>query len=110
VKSDLEDVFLQTAKSRFEYDEEDDTFVPTGDDGTPRYGQGVGDVVEEMRQERPSMFKDTEVSGGSSAEPGGSTGGKRTWSEEEHASADPVNMDEETFRDWKTAEEENRIK
>jgi len=110
VKSDLEDVFLQTAKSRFEYDEEDDTFVPIGDDGTPRYGQGVGDVVEEMRQERPSMFKDTEVSGGSSAEPGGSTGGKRTWSEEEHESADPVQMDEETFRDWKTAEEENRIK
>jgi len=110
VKSDLKDVFLGAAKERFQYDEDDDTFVPTGEDGTPRYGQGVGDVVEEMREERPSMFEDTEVNGGSSAEPGGSSPGKRTWSEEEHASADPVNMDDETFRDWKTAEEEGRIK
>jgi len=110
VKSDLKDVFLNTAKSRFQYDEDDDDFVPVGDDGTPRYGQGVGDVVEEMRQERPSMFQDTEVDGGSDVEPGGSTGGKRTWTEEEHASADPVAMDEETFQDWKSAEAEGRIK
>jgi len=110
VKSDLKDVFLNTAKSRFQYDEDDDDFVPVSDDGTPRYGQGVGDVVEEMRQERPSMFQDTEVDGGSDVEPGGSTGGKRTWTEEEHASADPVEMDEATFEDWKTAEAEGRIK
>jgi len=110
VKPDLKDVFLGAAKERFEYDEDDDDFVPTGDDGTPRYGMGGGDVVEEMREERPSMFEDTEVSGGSSAEPGGSSPGKRTWSEEEHANADPVQMDDETFRDWKTAEEEGRIK
>jgi hypothetical protein len=43
-------------------------------------------------------------------EPGGSTGGKRTWTEEEHASADPVEMDEATFQDWKSAEAEGRIK
>jgi len=110
VKPDMKDLFLSDAKSRFEYDEEDDDFVPMGDDGQPRYGKDVGDVIEEIREERPSMFEDTEVSGGSSAEPGGSSPGKRTWSEEEHANADPVNMDDETFRDWKTAEEEGRIK
>ena len=72
---------------------------------------GVGDVVEEMRDTRPSMFEDTEVSGGSSAEPGGGrSAGKRTWTEEEHANADPVNMDQETFEDWKTAEKEDRIR
>lgn len=110
VKSDLKDVFLNTAKSRFKYDEDDDDFVPVGEDGTPQYGRGIDDVVEEMRQERPSMFQDTEVDGGSDVEPGGSTGGKKTWTEEEHASADPVEMDEETFQDWKTAEAEDRIR
>ena len=110
VKPDLEDVFLDAAKSKFEYDETDDEFVPTGDDGNPRYGASVEDVVEEMREERPSMFEDTTVDGGSDVEPGGSSAGKKTWTEEEHAQADPVTMDDETYEDWKTAEEENRIK
>lgn len=110
VKSDLKDVFLGAAKERFTYDEADDNFVPTGGDGEPRYSQDIGDVVEEMRESRPSMFKDTEVLGGSSAQPGGRAAGKKTWSEEEHESADPVAMSDQQFQDWKTAEEENRIR
>lgn len=111
VKSDLEDIFLQVAKDRFTYDEADDDFYPVDDDGNVQYGKTTDDVVEEILDQRPSLAKDTTVSGGPDTEPGGtSSSGKRTWTEEEHENADPVAMSDEDYQDWKTAQEEGRIK
>lgn len=110
VKSDLEDIFLQVAKDRFTYDEDDDSFYPTDDDGNPQFGKSTEDVVEDILDDRPSLARDTEVSGGPDTEPGGTeTAGKKSWTEQEHADADPVSMSDELYDDWKTAQEEGRI-
>jgi len=111
VKSDLEDIFLDVAKDRFEYDEADDAFYPVEDEEIV-YSKGPGDVVDEILDERPSLARDTQASGGPDTDPGetGTTNGKRTWTEEEHDNADPVGMSDELFEDWKTAQEEGRVK
>lgn len=114
VKDDLQDVFLQAAKSRFEYDEDEEDHVPVDEDGNVIFdgGEPAGPetVVSQMQENRPSFFKDKSASSGPSDEPTDNpSSGKKTWTEEEHANADPVNMDQETFEDWKTAEAENRI-
>jgi hypothetical protein len=111
VKEDLQDIFLEVAKDRFEYDEEDDDFYPVDDDGNPQYGKTTEDVVEDILDSRPSLARDTEVSGGPDTEPGGTDrAGKKTWTQEEHEQADPVTMSDELYNDWKTAQEEGRIK
>jgi hypothetical protein len=115
VKDDLADAFMQLAKDRFQYDEEEERHVATDEDGNVMFNggdpAGAGTVVDQMRENRPSFFKDKSASSGPSDEPTGSTtGGKKTWTEQEHANADPVNMDQETYRDWAAAEEDGRIR
>lgn len=111
VKDDLEDIFLQVAKDRFTYDEADDDFYPVDDDGNIEYGKTTSDVVEDILEDRPSLARETEVSNGPDTEPGGTgTAGKKTWTEQEHAEADPVSMSDDLYKDWKTAQEEGRIK
>jgi hypothetical protein len=57
VEDDLKDLFLSDAKSRFLYDEEDDSFVPVKGDGTPDYAASTEDVINALRESRPSLFK-----------------------------------------------------
>jgi hypothetical protein len=115
VKDDLQDIFLDAAKSRFQFDEDEETHVPVNENGEVIFdgGEPAGPetIVSQMQENRPSFFKDKSASSGPSDEPtSSSTSGKKMWTEEEHANADPVNMDQETFEDWKTAEDEGRIK
>jgi len=110
VEEDMKDLFLQDAKSRFTYDEEDDDFYPTTEDGEPDYTRSTEDIIGQIQEERPTMFRDKSASAGPSDEPSDSpSGGKKTWTEEEHANADPSQMDDSEYRDWVTAPEEDRI-
>lgn len=115
VKDDLQDVFLDAAKSRFQFDEDEETHVPVDDDGNVVFSggepAGTEHVVSQMQEERPSFFKDKSASSGPSDEPtSSSTGGKKTWTEEEHRNADPTQMNDETYRDWATAADDDRIR
>jgi len=110
VKEDMQDLFLQDAKSRFTYDSDDDDFYPVDEDGNPQYASDTEDVISELREQRPSMFKDKSANSGPDVTPDGdNSGGKKTWTAEEHASADPASMDDETYQDWLTAADEDRI-
>jgi len=111
VKDDLEDVFLGLAKDRFTYDEDDDDFYPVDEDGNPQFTRSTEDVVQDILENRPSLARDKSASSGPSDEPTSSTSsGDKIWTEEEHANADVTQMDDETYRDWATAAEEDRIK
>jgi hypothetical protein len=111
VKDDLQDVFLSVAKERFTYDEYDDDFVPLDDDGNPDYVRSTDDVINQLRESRPSLFKDRSASSGPKDEPSpAGSAGKKVWTSDEHAAADPVAMDQDTYNDWMTAAEEGRIK
>ncbi|WP_251961584.1 hypothetical protein [Salinibacter ruber] len=114
VKDDLQDVFLSAAKSRFKYDNEEEAHVPVDEEGNVMFdgGEPAGPetVISEMEENRPSFFKDKSASSGPSDEPtSSSTGGKKVWTETEHASANPAEMDDETYQDWLTASDEDRI-
>ncbi len=115
VKDDLQDAFMRLAKDRFQYDEDEGRHVAVGEDGEVIFNggdpAGPAHVVEQMRESRPSFFKDKSASSGPSDEPtSNATGGKRTWTESEHAQAEPAQMSEEEFQDWKHAAEEGRIR
>ena len=115
VKDDLQDAFLRVAKDRFKYDEEEGRHVAVNENGEVIFNggdpAGADAIVEEMQENRPSFFKDKSASSGTSDEPTSSTtGGKKNWTAEEHASADPSSMDEETYKDWLTAPDEGRVK
>lgn len=116
VQDGAEDDILRIASDRMTYDEDEETHVLTGDDGIvfDSNGEPAGaeTLLDELRDEKPYLFKDTEVSGGSDVTPGGDTSGKRTWSESEweEASKRTHEMDQETFEDWDTAKEEGRVK
>lgn len=114
VKDDLDDAFLRLAKDRFQYDEDEGRHVPVDEDGEIIYdgGEPAGPehVVEQMRENRPSFFQSKGANSGPDVNPSnGSGGGKKTWTEEEHANADPVSMDQETYEDWASAADEDRI-
>jgi len=113
VKEDLQDAFLRLAKDRFEYDEEEGRHVTTDENGDVIFDggepAGADYVVSKMRENRPSFFESKSANSGPDVSPSSSSTGKKTWTEEEHANADPVSMDEETYADWSTAAEEGRI-
>lgn len=114
VKEDLQDAFMRLAKDRFQFDEGEERHVPVDEDGNVIFDggdpAGPEHVVSEMRENRPSFFKDKSANSGPDVNPdGGSSGGKKTWTEEEHANADPIDMDQETYEDWSTAADEGRI-
>lgn len=106
-----EDV-LTNIQKRMTYDD-DYGWAKAGEDGLEyQAGEPVGveSVVEEVRKDKPFLFQDRSASDGPKDEPSSSGSGKKTWSESEHANADPVSMDQETYEDWASAAEENRIK
>jgi len=74
IKDDVKDIFLQDAKSRFTYDADEDAFYPVDENGNTQYGRSVGDVLESIREDRPSLFKDTQMNGGPDNTPGGGSG------------------------------------
>jgi hypothetical protein len=109
VKEDMKDLFLSDAKGRFVYDEDDDDFYPVDEDGNPQYASDAEDVISELQEQRPSMFKDRSANDGPADEPSSSGSGKKVWTAEEHANADPTQMDDEEFADYVSAVDEGRI-
>lgn len=101
VKDDMKDLFLEDAKRKFAYDESDDQFVPTTEDGDLDYAKNTKDVLAEIREQRPSMFKPTNAtSTGTNA--GGSPGSKWT-SPEAWQNADTSAMTDAEFKEWQAA-------
>lgn len=114
VKEDLDDAFMRLAKDRFSYDDEEEDHVPVDENGNVIFDggepAGAEHVVDQMRENRPSFFKDKSANAGPSDDPASSSAsGKKTWTEEEHAAADPVSMSESEYADWASAADENRI-
>jgi hypothetical protein len=114
VHEGAEDDVLRIAQDRMTWDEEEERHVLTGEDGEVVFNAngepaGAETLLDELEESKPYLFEQSKFSDGPEDEPGGSPSGKKTWSESEHASADPASMDEETFQDWKTAADEDRI-
>ncbi len=113
VKDDLQDAFMRLAKDRFQYDEDEGRHVATDSDGDVIFNggepAGAEHVVDQMRENRPSFFQSKGANSGPDVSPSGSGGGKRQWTEEEHAAADPVSMSESEYADWASAADEGRI-
>ena len=113
IQTGAEEDVVQHVRSRMTYDD-DYGWAMTGDDGL-QYdaGQpvGVSQAVDQVRKSKPFLFSDRSAQDGPSGSPGsgGHSGGKKVWTSDEHASADPVNMDTDTYTDWVTAAEEDRI-
>ena len=107
--------FLREAKARMTYDDEFG-WAATDEEGDGlkyQAGEPVGPsgVIEDLKETHDFLFRDKSASSGPSDEPTSSgSGGKRTWTESEHAAADPAQMSEEEFQSWKTAAEEGRIR
>ena len=113
VKDDLQDAFMRLAKDRFQYDEDEGRHVATDENGEVIFNggdpAGPEHVVDQMRENRPSFFQSKGANSGPDVSPSSSNGGKKTWTEEEHAAADPVSMSESEYVDWSTAADEGRI-
>ena len=99
VKDDMQDLYLQDAKSRFTYDEDDDDFYPVDEDGNPLYASSTEDVIDNLREERPSMFKDRSANDGPTDEPNPTAGEPKTVSQSEFMSKAET-MSEQEFSEW----------
>ena len=99
VADDMQDLFLHDAKQQFTYDETDDEFVPTGPDGQPDYGRRVEDVIDSIRESRPTMFRPTGASG-SGTDAGRGSSGTGYSSREEWASQDTASMTDAERAEW----------
>ena len=112
VKDDLQDAFIEIAKSRFKYDPELKQHVLTDDEGDIRYETGSAapatakTFVEEMRESKPSFFKPTKMNGGPSTRPGGkaSSGKVMTKAEWEKATSQPEKYTDEEWQEILNAE------
>jgi len=101
VKDDMKDLFLQDAKRHFAYDDSDDQFVPTTEEGDLDYAKSTEDVLAEIRENRPSMFKATNANGtGTNA---GASPGSKWSSPEAWQNADTSAMTDEEFQEWRAA-------
>lgn len=106
--------FLREAKAKMQYDDEFGWAAVDEEGDGLRYqaGEPVGPsgVIEDLKETHDFLFADKSAQSGPSDEPTSSTtSGKKTWTEKEHANADPVSMDQETYEDWSTAADEGRI-
>jgi len=106
--------FLREAKARMTYDEEYGWAAVDEDGEGLKYqaGEAVGPegVIDQLRESHDFLFADRSANPVPSDDPAPSpSSGKKTWTEEEHANADPTQMDDETYRDWMTAADEDRI-
>jgi hypothetical protein len=103
VKDDLGDAFMRLAKDRFQYDEEEGRHVATDEDGNVMFDggdpAGAETVVEQMRENRPSFFKDKSASSGPSDEPTGSPSGTTKVTRSEYLNKAET-MSEQEFSEW----------
>lgn len=115
VREDMQDVFMTYAKQRMTYTE-DYGWVETDEGGDVVYEggepKGPEQVVSEMEESKPGFFRESSMNDGPESTPNSGSGGSgRRWtrSEWEEAASRTHEMDEDTFEDWDTAEEEGRI-
>lgn len=84
VKDDLKDLFLQSAKSNFVYDEASGEYVPAGDGDYPDHTRTTKDVVQSILEKRPSLAKNRSAQNGPGDTPGsGGSGEGRTYTMQE---------------------------
>jgi hypothetical protein len=99
VKQDMKDLFLDVAKDNFVYDEDDDTFLPVDTDGNPEYVRSTEDVITELRESRPSMFKDRSASSGPKDKPSATGNVDKKVTQDEYLRASAT-MSPADFREW----------
>jgi hypothetical protein len=99
VKQDMKDLFLDVAKDNFVYDEDDDTFLPVDADGNPDYVRSTEDVITELRESRPSMFKDRSASSGPKDKPSATGNVDKKVTQDEYLRASAT-MSPADFREW----------
>jgi len=99
VKEDMKDLYLSDAKSRFTYDADDDDFYPVGEDGNPQYASSTEDVIDNLREERPSMFKDRSANPGPDEDPNPDADDTETVTQSEYMSKAET-MSEQEFSEW----------
>ena len=83
VKDDLKDLFLESAKQNFTFDETTGDYVPVGEDGEPDYARSTEDVVQEILEDRPSLAKDRSAQGSPQDQPGSTSASGRVYTAEE---------------------------
>lgn len=108
-----QDDVLNNVRGQMTYDDEYG-WVKTDEDGEVAYDNAepvrAQDVVSQVREQKPFLFKDRSAGAGPEDKPNtSSSGGKKTWTDAEHANADPTSMDDSTYKDWMSAAEEGRI-
>ena len=99
VEEDMKDLFLSDAKNRFTYDEDDDAFYPATEGGEPDYTRSTEDVISEIQEERPTMFKDRSAQDGPSDEPSDTPSPAEKVTREEYLSKAET-MSEKEFSEW----------
>jgi hypothetical protein len=95
----MKDLFLDVAKDNFVYDEDDDTFLPVDADGNPDYVRSTEDVITELRESRPSMFKDRSASSGPKDKPSATGNVDKKVTQDEYLRASAT-MSPADFREW----------
>jgi len=97
VKDDMQDVFMSYAKSRFTYDDEYG-WVATDEEGNVEFEGGEpvrpGDFVEEIRESRPSMFRDSSMGDGPSSSPSDGGGSPDTVTRSDYEDMPPAKQKE----------------
>lgn len=114
VKDDLKDLFLQSAKNNFVYDEASGDYVPASENGQADHTRTAKDVVQSILEERPSLAKNRSANGSPSDEPGSSNGSGQTYTlEEVQETADKARQGDaqakKRLADMKKAAQEDRI-
>jgi hypothetical protein len=99
VKEDMKDLFLSDAKRRFVYDEDDDDFYPVDKDGNPEYANSTEDIINALREERPSMFKVRSASSGPKDKPSATGNVDKKVTQDEYLRASAT-MSPADFREW----------
>lgn len=113
IRDGAQDDVLSNVKSQMTYDDEYG-WVAQDESGEVRYDNAepvrADGIVSKIRENKPFLFKDRSAGSGPSDTPTSTdSSGKKTWTESEHAAADVASMDNDTYSDWLSAAEEDRI-
>lgn len=104
VKQDLDDAFMRLAKDRFAYDEDEERHVATDDNGDVVFNggepAGAEHVVDQMRENRPSFFKDKSASAGPSDEPADNPSSRTQKVTQSEYLRKAETMSEQEFSEW----------
>lgn len=110
VKDDLKDVFLSYSTSRFGFDEDDGTHVPLGDEGQLDYTRTVDDVISEIKDDKPSLFKKAGATS-TGTSPGADGGSQKTYTEAEvsRLMTNAASLSDEEYNSVMTAVRNGRV-